>query len=181
MSRIGRMPVEIPAGVKIDLDGSAITVKGPKGTLSMVAHKDIVVRAEGDRLLIERPSDSKTHKSLHGLTRSLVQNMVTGVSVGFEKALEVSGVGYKATKSGKKLTLSIGYSHLVEMEDPDGITVEVPAPTKIIVKGCDKQLVGETAAKIRAKRVPDAYQGKGIKYATEVLKLKEGKTGGKAK
>ena len=181
MSRIGKMPVEIPAGVKIDLDGAKITVKGPKGTLSMVAHKDITVRSEGGKLLVERPSDSKQHKALHGLTRSLVQNMVTGVSQGFEKALDISGVGFKATKQGKKLTLSIGYSHLVEMEDPDGITVEVPTPTKLVVKGCDKQLVGETAAKIRAKRVPDAYQGKGIKYADEVLKLKEGKTGGKGK
>ena len=181
MSRIGRMPIEIPAGVKVDLDGGNVTVKGPKGQLSMTVHKDIKVRAEGNRLLVERPGDSKLHKSLHGLTRSLVQNMVTGVSTGFEKTLDISGVGFKASKAGKKLTLSIGYSHLVEMDDPEGIVTEVPAPNKIVVKGSDKQLVGETAAKIRAKRVPDAYQGKGIKYATEVLKLKEGKTGGKAK
>jgi large subunit ribosomal protein L6 len=181
MSRIGRMPIEIPAGVKVDLDGQDIVVKGPKGQLSMTVHKDIKVRAEGNQLLVERPGDSKLHKSLHGLTRSLVANMVTGVSTGFEKALDISGVGFKASKAGKKLTLSIGYSHLVEMEDPEGIVTEVPAPNKIVVKGSDKQLVGETAAKIRAKRVPDAYQGKGIKYADEVLKLKEGKTGGKAK
>jgi len=175
------MPIEIPAGVKIDLDGQNIVAKGPKGQLSLTVHKDIKVRAEGSQLLVERPGDSKLHKSLHGLTRSLVQNMVTGVSTGFEKTLDISGVGFKASKAGKKLTLSIGYSHLVEMEDPDGIVTEVPAPNKIVVKGSDKQLVGETAAKIRAKRVPDAYQGKGIKYADEVLKLKEGKTGGKAK
>ena len=181
MSRIGRMPIEIPAGVKVDLDGNEVTVKGPKGQLSMTVHKDIKVRAEGNHLLVERPGDSKMHKSLHGLTRSLVQNMVTGVSTGFEKALDIQGVGFKASKAGKKLTLSIGYSHLVEMDDPDGIVTEVPAPNKIVVKGSDKQLVGETAAKIRAKRVPDAYQGKGIKYADEVLKLKEGKTGGKGK
>jgi large subunit ribosomal protein L6 len=181
MSRIGRMPIEIPAGVKVDLDGQNIVVKGPKGQLSLTVHKDIKVRAEGSQLLVERPGDSKLHKSLHGLTRSLVQNMVTGVSTGFEKTLDISGVGFKASKAGRKLTLSIGYSHLVEMEDPEGIVTEVPAPNKIVVKGSDKQLVGETAAKIRAKRVPDAYQGKGIKYADEVLKLKEGKTGGKAK
>jgi large subunit ribosomal protein L6 len=181
MSRIGKMPVEIPAGVKVDLEGSTVTVKGPKGSLSMTAHKDMKMRLEGTRLIVERPGDSKLHKALHGLTRSLVHNMVVGVSVGFEKTLDVAGVGFKAAKSGKRLTLNVGFSHPIEMDDPEGITVEVPAPNKIVVKGCDKQLVGETAAKIRAQRVPDAYQGKGIKYVDEVLKLKEGKTGGKAK
>ncbi len=181
MSRIGRMPIAIPAGMKVDVDGCQVAVKGPKGTLSLAIHKDMRIREEDGKLHIERPSDSKLHKALHGLTRSLVQNMVTGVSVGFEKALDIQGVGFKAAKNGKTLTLTIGLSHTVEMVDPDGIVVEVPAPNKIVVKGCDKQLVGETAAKIRAKRVPDAYQGKGIKYADEVLKLKEGKTGGKAK
>jgi large subunit ribosomal protein L6 len=180
MSRIGKMPIEIPKGVDIKIeDNNKVIVKGPKGTLTKNLHKDMILIVEDGKLLVQRPSDAKMHKSLHGLTRTLVNNMVEGVTKGFEKGLEISGVGYRAAKSGKKLTLTLGYSHPVEMDEPEGITVEVPAPNKLIVKGTDKQAVGEFAAKIRAKRKPEPYKGKGIKYENEVIRRKEGKSGGK--
>ena len=154
-----------------------VTVKGQKGTLTKELHKDMIIKIEDGKIIVERPSEQKIHKSLHGLTRTLVNNMVEGVTKGFEKNLEINGVGYRAQKQGKKLVLTLGYSHPVEMEEPEGITVDVPAPNKIIVKGMDKQAVGEFAAKIRGKREPEVYKGKGIKYDTEVIRRKEGKTG----
>jgi large subunit ribosomal protein L6 len=181
MSRIGKMPIEIPAGVNVDIKDNVVTVKGPKGTLTKELHGDMIIKKEGTTITVERPSDNKIHKSLHGLTRTLVNNMVEGVTKGFEKALEINGVGYRAQKQGKKLVLTLGYSHPVEMDEPAGITVDVPAPNKLIVKGCDKQEVGEFAAKIRTKREPEVYKGKGIKYETEVIRRKEGKTGAKGK
>ncbi len=182
MSRIGKLPIAVPKGVDIKLSGdNVLTVKGSKGTLTKQFHKDMIIKMEGEQILVERPSDLKMHKSLHGLTRTLVNNMVEGVTNGFQKALDINGVGYRAQKQGKKLVLTLGYSHPVEMDDPDGITTEVPAPNKIIVKGIDKQVVGEIAAKIREKRPPEPYKGKGIKYENEVIRRKEGKTGGKGK
>ncbi len=182
MSRIGRMPIPIPKGVDVKVDSSNIvTVKGTKGTLTKDMHKDMIIKVENDAILVQRPSENKLHKSLHGLTRTLINNMVEGVTKGYEKGLEINGVGYRAQKQGKKLVLTLGYSHPVEMDEPAGITVEVPAPNKIIVKGIDKQVVGEFAAKIRGKREPEVYKGKGIKYETEVIRRKEGKTGGKGK
>ena len=181
MSRIGRRPIDIPAGVNVDINGNKVVVKGPKGTLTKELHKDMIIKMEGTQIIVERPSDDKEHKSLHGLTRTLISNMVEGVTKGFEKSLEINGVGYRAQKQGKKLVLTLGYSHPVEMEEPAGITFDVPAPNKIIVKGCDKQEVGEYAAKIRIKRKPEVYKGKGIKYETEVIRRKEGKAGAKAK
>ncbi len=181
MSRIGRMPVEIPAGVEVKLNGHDMTVKGPKGTLSATFHNNMSIVKEGNAIVVTRPDDQKLNRSLHGLTRALIANMVTGVSKGFEKNLEIIGVGFRAQKQGKKLVLTLGYSHPVEMEEPEGITIEVPAPDKISIKGVDKQLVGEVAAKIREKRPPEPYKGKGIKYVGEVIIRKEGKTGGKGK
>lgn len=179
MSRIGKMPIKIPAGVEVKQDGQSISVKGKDTTLSMSVHPEMTVKIENDVITVERPSDEKRHKALHGLTRSLLNNMVVGVSAGFSKTLEITGVGYKAAKNATSIVLNLGYSHPIELEEPKGITIEVPAPNKIIVKGADKQLVGETAAKIRSFRLPDAYKGKGIRYAGEILKLKEGKTGAK--
>jgi len=181
MSRIGKMPIEIPAGVNVDIKGNVVTVKGPKGTLTKELHNDMIIKKEGSQIIVSRPSDAKMHKALHGLTRTLVNNMVEGVTNGFQKALDVNGVGYRAQKQGKKLILTLGYSHPVEMEEPNGITVDIPAPNKIIVKGCDKQEVGEFAAKIRKMRPPEVYKGKGIKYENEVIRRKEGKAGAKAK
>lgn len=181
MSRIGKMPIAIPSDVKVDIEECVVTVKGPKGTLTKELHKDMIITKEGNIITVARPSDGKLHKSLHGLTRTLVSNMVDGVTKGFEKNLDINGVGYRAQKQGKKLVLTLGYSHPVEMDEPEGITVDVPAPNKIIVKGCDKQAVGEFAAKIRAKREPEVYKGKGIKYDTEVIRRKEGKAGAKGK
>lgn len=181
MSRIGKMPIEIPNGVVVDINENIVTVKGPLGTLTKEFHKDMQISKEGTQILVKRPSDEKRHKSLHGLTRTLVSNMVDGVTKGFEKVLEINGVGYRAQKQGKKLVLTLGYSHPVEMDEPAGITVDVPAPNKLIVKGCDKQEVGEFAAKIRKKREPEVYKGKGIKYDTEVIRRKEGKAGAKGK
>ncbi len=179
MSRIGRMPITIPAGVEVKQDGQTVTVTGKGVTLTQVVHADMKVNIDGAIITVERPSDAKQHKALHGLTRSLINNMVVGVSEGFTKSLDINGVGYKAAKNGSKVIFNLGYSHPVEMEEPAGITIDVPAQNKIIVKGADKQLVGETAAKIRSLRLPDAYKGKGIKYTTETLRIKEGKTGAK--
>ncbi|NJP40836.1 50S ribosomal protein L6 [Oscillospiraceae bacterium HV4-5-C5C] len=181
MSRIGRKPVDIPQGVEVHLVGSTVTVSKGKVTLSQTINPIFTVKVEDQKVLVERPNDEKETKALHGLYRALIHNMVVGVSDGFQKNLEVNGVGFRAAKQGSKLVLSLGYSHPVEMEEPAGITIEVNGQNKIAVKGADKQLVGETAAKIRAFRVPDVYKGKGIKYDYEVLHLKEGKTGGKAK
>jgi len=179
MSRIGRLPVVIPAGVDVKLNGQEVTVKGPKGTLTQVFHPDMIIEKEGNQIIIKRPSELKKHKALHGLTRSLINNMIIGVTQGFEKKLEINGVGYRAQKQGKKLNLTLGLSHPVEIEEPAGITIDVPAPNQIVVKGIDKQLVGEIAAIIRSKRPPEPYKGKGIKYADEVIIRKEGKTGAK--
>ncbi|MBF7095977.1 50S ribosomal protein L6 [Alkalibacter mobilis] len=177
MSRIGKMPVAIPAGVTVTVDGSNVTVKGPKGELTRNLHGDIKIEQIDGEIIVSRPSDKKEHRALHGLTRALVNNMVVGVSTGYEKRLEINGVGYRAAKQGKKLTLSLGYSHPVEMEDPAGIETEVEGTNKIIVRGIDKEKVGEHAANIRKKRQPEPYKGKGIKYADERIRRKEGKTG----
>ena len=180
MSRIGKMPIAIPKGVDIKIEkDNLVTVKGPKGTLVRNIHSDMILKLEDSVLTVEIPSESKLHKSLFGLTRTLLNNMVVGVTAGFEKVLEINGVGYRAAKNGKKLVLTLGYSHPVEMEEVDGIVFDVPAPNRIIVKGIDKQLIGEYAAKIRVKRPPEPYKGKGIKYEFEVIKRKEGKAGGK--
>ena len=178
MSRIGKKPVVIPAGVTVSLeDGNVIQVKGPKGTLSSKFHPNVTVKIEGNQVIIERHSDDKFDRALHGLTRALINNMVDGVTKGFEKTLEINGVGYRASMEGKKLVLNVGYSHQVDMPLPEGLSAEVPAPNKIIIKGSDKQAVGEFAAKVRSVRPPEPYKGKGIKYAEEVVRRKEGKTG----
>ncbi len=179
MSRIGKMPIAIPAGVTVDIaENNKVTVKGPKGTLERVLPKEMDIKLEGTEVVVGRPNDLKKMKSLHGLTRTLINNMVIGVSTGYEKKLEVNGVGYKAQKSGKKLTLSLGYSHPVEMDDPEGIETVVEGNI-ITVKGIDKEKVGQFASEIRDKRRPEPYKGKGIKYSTEVIRRKEGKTGKK--
>jgi large subunit ribosomal protein L6 len=178
MSRIGRLPIDIPKGVEITIDdNNLVTVKGPLGKLEQRLHKDMDINRQGDKIVISRPSEDKYYKSLHGLTRSLVHNMVEGVTKGYQKVLEINGVGYRAQKQGKKLVLNVGYSHPIEMEDPDGITVEVEGTNKVIVKGVDKQKVGNYAAKIRSVREPEPYKGKGIKYDFERIRRKEGKTG----
>lgn len=179
MSRIGRKPITIPNGVSVTLDNTVITVKGPKGTLSRELHKDMKVTVQDNVITIERPSDNKLHRSLHGTTRSVVANMVNGVTQGFEKSLELVGVGYRANKSGNKLVLNVGYSHPVEIVPETGIEFDVPSNTKVIVKGIDKELVGATAAKIRSVREPEPYKGKGIKYEGERILRKEGKAGKK--
>ena len=172
------MPITVPAGVDVKItEDNFVTVKGPKGTLNQKLHPDMIIEKNGAEIIIKRPSENKEHRALHGLTRSLLANMVTGVTEGFSKELEVNGVGYRAQLQGKKLVLNLGYSHPVEMEPVDGIEIEVPAPNKIIVKGADKQLVGHIAANIREKRLPEPYKGKGIKYATEHIRRKEGKAG----
>ena len=178
MSRIGRMPIAIPSGVTVEVaENNKVTVKGPKGTLERVLPEAMDIKVDGEEVVVSRPNDLKKNKALHGLTRTLIYNMVVGVTEGYEKKLEVNGVGYRAQKQGKKLVLSLGYSHPVEMEDPEGLTVEVPNQTELIVKGIDKQLVGNYAAKIRDWRKPEPYKGKGIRYAGEVVRRKEGKTG----
>jgi len=182
MSRIGRMPITVPAGVDVKLEaGNSMTVKGPLGTLSRDLHKDMIIELKDGEITVNRPSEQKMHKQLHGLTRTLIANMVEGVTNGYSKVLEVNGVGYRAQKQGNKLVMNLGYSHSVEMEEIEGITIEVPGPNQIIVKGQDKQLVGEFAANIRKKRPPEPYKGKGIKYVDEVIRKKEGKTGAKKK
>ena len=180
MSRIGKLPINVPAGVTVDVDGeNVVTVKGPKGTLSQKIHKDMTVKLDGNVLTVERPSDSKPHRSMHGLYRALVANMVTGVTTGFKKTLLMEGVGYRAAVEGKKLTLTVGYSHPVIFEAPATISFETPAPTKIIVNGIDKQQVGAIAADIREVRKPEPYLGKGIRYEDEHIRRKEGKAGKK--
>lgn len=180
MSRIGKLPIEIPGGVEIKIaEDNMVSVKGPKGQLVKKMNEDMNIAIEDGKLIVKRPTDQKMHRALHGLTRALLNNMVEGVSKGFEKTLEINGVGYRAVKSGKKLTLTMGYSHPVEMDDPEGITTEVPAPNRIIIKGADKEKVGSHAADIRAVRQPEPYLGKGIKYSDEVIRRKEGKAGKK--
>ena len=177
MSRIGRMPIVVPAGVEVKINGSDIEVKGPKGTLTRTVHSDMALSMEGNEIHVTRPSDDKEHRSLHGLTRSLVANMVEGVSNGYKKELEINGIGYRAEKNGKTLVLTIGYSHKVEVDEIDGITIDVPAPNKIVISGPDKQKVSQFAANIREKRPPEPYKGKGIKYVDEYIRRKEGKAG----
>ena len=179
MSRIGRMPIAIPDGVNVTIaENNQVTVKGPKGTLERVLPAEMDIKQEGSEIIVTRPNDLKKMKSLHGLTRTLIHNMVVGVTAGYEKTLEVNGVGYRASKSGNKLTLNLGYSHPVEMTDPEGLEAVVDG-NKIIVKGIDKEKVGQYAAEIRDKRRPEPYKGKGIKYADEVIRRKVGKTGKK--
>ncbi|WP_163971958.1 50S ribosomal protein L6 [Oceanobacillus halotolerans] len=176
MSRIGLKPVEIPDGVEVKLNDNTVTVKGPKGELTREFHSDMKIVIEDNVLTVERPSDNKAHRSLHGTTRSLIGNMVEGVHKGFEKNLEINGVGYRAQKQGNKVVVNAGYSHPVEIEPQDGIEIDVPKNTQIIVKGIDKELVGAVAANIRAIRPPEPYKGKGIRYANEYVRRKEGKT-----
>ena len=180
MSRIGRMPITVPAGVEIVIaEGNAVTVKGPKGTLNSTFNPNMQIKVEGNVVTVSRPNDEKENRSLHGLTRTLLNNMIVGVNEGFKKELEVNGVGYRAQKEGNKLVLNIGYSHPVNMEENADIQIEVPSPNKIIISGIDKQKVGQFAAEVRGKRPPEPYKGKGIKYSDEVIRRKEGKTGGK--
>ena len=180
MSRIGKLPVAIPSGVEVKLeDGNVITVKGPKGTLTRKLVDDLTIEVSATEVTVTRPSDLKRYKQLHGLTRTLIANMVEGVTNGYKKILEINGVGYRAAKSGNKLTLTLGYSHPVEMVDPEGITTTLEGNNKIIVEGIDKEKVGQFAAEIRTKRPPEPYKGKGIKYSTEVIRRKVGKTGKK--
>ena len=180
MSRIGKKPVVIPAGVTVDVAAeNVVTVKGSLGTLTKNMHPDMIIKVEGNVLTVERPDDEHLHKALHGLTRTLISNMVEGVSKGYSKELDVNGVGFRVEKKGKQLVMRLGFSHEVIMEEIDGITVECPTPNKILVKGIDKQVVGQFAAEVRGKRPPEPYKGKGIKYSTEVIRRKVGKTGGK--
>ena len=180
MSRIGKMPIAIPAGVTVEVaENNKVTVKGPKGTLERVLVPEMEIKQEDGQITINRPNDLKKMKSLHGLTRTLLNNMIIGVTTGYEKTLEINGVGYRAAKQGKKLQLSLGYSHPVEMEDPEGVETVVEGQNKIIVKGIDKEKVGQYAAEIRDKRRPEPYKGKGIKYADEHIRRKVGKTGKK--
>lgn len=178
MSRIGKLPIEIPQGVQVTVtEGNLVTVKGPLGELSEQISPEMNIAVEGDVMTVTRPSDNKTHRSLHGLSRTLIANMIVGVTKGYEKKLKIVGVGYRAIKKGKSLDLQLGFSHPVTMEDPEGITVECPSQTEIVVKGIDKQLVGNYAAKIRDWRKPEPYKGKGVRYENEYVRRKEGKTG----
>lgn len=180
MSRIGKMPITVPAGVTVTIgDNNEVTVKGPKGELHQQFAKDMILELNGDVLEVKRPSELKEHKSLHGLTRTLLNNMIVGVTEGFKKELEINGVGYRAAKQGNKLVMNLGYSHQVEMEEAEGITIDVPQPNQIIISGSDKQKVGQFAANVREKRPPEPYKGKGIKYVDEHIRRKEGKTGSK--
>jgi large subunit ribosomal protein L6 len=181
MSRIGRMPIAVPAGVTVDVDGNMVSVKGPKGELNRTIPKDMLVQIEDSKVVVTRPTDEKEHRAMHGLTRTLIANMVTGVSQGFTKTLEIAGVGYRAAKAGNKVNLTLGFSHPVEVEPPMGLTLDVPAPNRIVVSGIDKEAVGALAAKIRSYREPEPYKGKGIKYEGETVRRKVGKAGGKGK
>ncbi|AKG05580.1 50S ribosomal protein L6 [Salimicrobium jeotgali] len=176
MSRIGVLPIELPEGVEVTQENSRVAVKGPKGELATTISDEMSVKQEDNVLTVERPSDKQEHKALHGTTRSLINNMVVGVSQGFEKALEIRGVGYRAQKQGEKVTVNAGYSHPVEIENREGIDIEVPTNTRIVIKGIDKELVGAVAANIRAIRPPEPYKGKGIRYENETVRTKEGKT-----
>ena len=180
MSRIGKKPVVIPAGVTVEIaEGNVVTVKGPKGTLTNTFNADMILNVEGNVLTVSRPTDEANHRALHGLTRTLIANMVEGVEKGYSKELDVNGVGYRAEKKGNQLVMRLGYSHEVFMDEIPGITIEVPSPNKIFIRGIDKQVVGQFAAEVRGKRPPEPYKGKGIKYADEVIRRKVGKTGGK--
>ena len=180
MSRIGRMPITVPADVDVKIgEGNVVTVKGPKGELTQSLRPEMIITMENGHIHVARPSEDKLHRSLHGLTRSLINDMVVGVTKGFQKELEINGVGYRASKEGNKLVMNLGYSHLVTVEEIDGNTIEVPAQNKVVIHGIDKQKVGQFAANVRAKRPPEPYKGKGIKYANEVIRHKEGKAGGK--
>ena len=180
MSRIGRAPIAIPAGVEIKVeDNNVVTVKGPKGALTQQFSSNMTIAVEGAELKVTRPNDAKENRALHGLTRTLVHNMVVGVTDGYKKELDVNGVGYRVAKEGNKLVMNLGYSHQVVMEEIEGITIEVPSPNKIVIHGCDKQQVGQFAAEVREKRPPEPYKGKGIKYTDEVIRRKAGKTGAK--
>lgn len=177
MSRIGRKPITIPAGVEVKVDGNTVTVKGAKATLTQEIHSAMKVTVNGAEVIVERPSEDKLHRSLHGLTRTLIANMIEGVTTGFKKELAISGVGYRAQMQGKNLVMNLGYSHLVTVEPVDGITIEVPGPNNVVISGPDKQVVGQFAANVRMKRPPEPYKGAGIRYVDEVIKRKEGKAG----
>ena len=180
MSRIGRMPITIPAGVEVDIaEGNVVTVKGPKGTLTKSLHPAMIIEKEGAEIVVKRPSDAKEHRSLHGLTRTLLNNMVVGVHECYKKELNVNGVGYRVSKEGKNLVMNLGFSHTVTVSEVEGITIEVPNPNTIVIIGCNKQQVGQFAAEVREKRPPEPYKGKGIKYVDEVIRRKVGKTGAK--
>ena len=180
MSRIGRMPITVPAGVTVNIaEGNVVTVKGPKGELSRALRPEMIIKQEGTTITVERPSEDKLHRSLHGLTRTLLNNMIVGVTEGYKKELDVNGVGYRVAKEGKNLVMNLGFSHQVIVSEVEGITIEVPSPNKIIIHGCDKQAVGQFAAEVREKRPPEPYKGKGIKYTDEVIRRKVGKTGAK--
>ena len=181
MSRIGKKPITIPAGVEVKVNGNEVTVKGPKGELKNTFNADMAIAMEGNEIIVTRPSDDKEHRSLHGLTRTLIANMVEGVANGYSKTLEVNGVGYRVQKQGKNLVMNLGFSHQVIVEEVPGITIEVPGPNQIIISGADKQQVGQFAAEVREKRPPEPYKGKGIKYADEHIRRKEGKAAKGAK
>ena len=180
MSRVGRMPITIPAGVEVKVEaGNAVTVKGPKGTLTQQFNSNMAIAMDNGVLTVTRPNDAKENRALHGLTRTLINNMIVGVTEGYKKTLDVNGVGYRVAKDGKNLVMNLGYSHQVIVPEIEGITIDVPSPNKIIINGCDKQAVGQFAAEVREKRPPEPYKGKGIKYVDEVIRRKVGKTGGK--
>ena len=180
MSRIGRMPITVPAGVEVSVAaGNVVTVKGPKGTLTQKLHPDMVIEQNGAEITVKRPTDDKEHRSLHGLTRTLLNNMITGVHEVYKKELEINGVGYRAAKEGSNLVMNLGYSHQVIVPEIEGISIEVPSANRIVISGCDKQMVGQFAAEVREKRPPEPYKGKGIKYVDEVIRRKVGKTGAK--
>lgn len=175
MSRIGIKPITVPAGVEVNINGNIVTVKGPKGTIEKAFSKDMIITREGDEINVKRPTDEKTHRSLHGLTRTLISNMVVGVTTGFTKNLQIEGIGYRAVKQGKNLVMNLGFSHQVIVPEVDGITIDVPSQTKIVISGIDKQAVGQFAAEVREKRPPEPYKGKGIRYEGERIIRKEGK------
>ena len=177
MSRIGRLPIPVPSGVDVTINGRTLTVTGPKGQLTRELHPDMTVKREEENLVVTRPTEQKTHKQLHGLTRTLVNNMVVGVTDGYRKGLEITGVGYRAALNGRKLQLNLGYSHPIEIDPPEGITFEVETPTRLAVVGIDKELVGQIAAKVRSTRKPEPYKGKGVRYSGEVIRRKAGKAG----